>query len=162
MTRKKKIISYVLTIVVLVGGFLALRIPSWTRTYGLSEEVIAGERMPTAEETIRLYFYYRNRRDTQAARQLLTIHMAAQPEANLWSDSIEDWEGWLFVDHKIIEISPWAKNEPEETATVAGFHVEDCEDYLWASLATDSWNLGYELRRTDVNHPWRINSIGNG
>lgn len=43
MTRKKKIISYVLTIVVLVGGFLALRIPSWTRTFGLPREVIQGE-----------------------------------------------------------------------------------------------------------------------
>lgn len=138
MTRKKKIISYVLTIVVLVGGFLALRIPSWTRTYGLSEEVIAGERMPTAEETIRLYFYYRNRRDTQAARQLLTIHMAAQPEANLWSDSIEDWEGWLFVDHKIIEISPGRRMSRKKPRPLRAFMLKTVRiicGLLWQQTA---------------------------
>ena len=52
--KKKKVLIWGAVIVMLVGGFLALRIPSWTRTYGLSEDVIAGERMPTAEETIRL------------------------------------------------------------------------------------------------------------
>lgn len=159
MTRRKKIILWAIVIVALVGGFLALRIPSWTRTYGLSEDVIAGERMPTAEETIRLYFYYCNRRDEQAARQLLTIHMAAQPEAFALDESVENW---LFVDHKIRDIYPWDDNEPEESATVMGFCVEDCEDYLRASLSSDSRCLDYELKRTDVNSPWRIYSIGNG
>ncbi|MDY4954795.1 MAG: hypothetical protein SO073_09150 [Candidatus Onthomonas sp.] len=157
--KKKKVLIWGAVIVMLVGGFLALRIPSWTRTYGLSEDVIAGERMPTAEETIRLYFYYCNRRDEQAARQLLTIHMAAQPEAFALDESVENW---LFVDHKIRDIYPWDNNEPEESATVMGFGVEDCEDYLWASLASDSRSLDYELRRADVNSPWRIYSIGNG
>ena len=159
MTNKRNVIIGAIIIVVLVGGFLALRVPSWNQTYGLSEDVIAGERMPTAEETIRLYFYYCNRRDEQAARQLLTIHMAAQPEAFALDESVENW---LFVDHKIRDISPWDDNGPEENATVMGFCVEDCEDYLWASLASDSRSLGYELRRADVSSPWRIYFISNG
>ena len=74
MTRKKKIVIWIVVIAALLGGFLAFRIPSWTRTYGLSQEVLAGDRAPTAEETIRLYFYYSNRQNWEKAKKLLGAH----------------------------------------------------------------------------------------
>ena len=66
------------------------------------------------------------------------------------------------MGHELLSIEPWDNNESEETATVMGFNVEEREGYLWTSPMSYNWNLGYELRRADVNHPWRIYFIGNG
>ena len=47
MTRKKKIAIWAAVLAVLIGIVVALRLVGWNQTYGLSAEVIAGERTPT-------------------------------------------------------------------------------------------------------------------
>ena len=165
MTRKKEIIIRTAVIVVLVGGFLALRIPSWTQTYGLPEDVIAGERMPTAEETIRLYFYCCNRRDFQRAEQLVTKSDVDEEESGLLGE-IESILNWLLMDQKILAIdSPYASSDGENsegTATEVIVSVQEADGFLWVSPLTEKWDLEYKLVRADVNSPWQIDEIGTG
>ena len=152
MTRRKKIITWAIVIVVLVGGFLALRVSSWNQTYGLSEDIIAGETEPTAEETIRLYFYYSNRCSHDAANQLLTKECNRAFLDHAW------WQ-----DLKLVKIS-----EPEKSARAEGVYqavdieVEYNERGVWASLK-ENRNTGYfnaVVVRENENTPWRIQSMG--
>ena len=165
MTRKKKIVIWMTVIVVLVGCFLALRIPSWTRNYGLPEEVIAGERMPTAEETIRLYYYYCARRDFQKTEQLVTESGMDERGSSLLEE-IESIVNWLLMDHKILAIESlyvFSDGEnSEETATEVIVSVQEAEGILWVSPITEKCYFEYKLVRVDRDHPWQIDEIGTG
>ena len=155
MTRKKKVMIWVTVIVVLVGAITALRVSSWNRTFGLSQEVIAGERTPTAEETIRLYFYYSNRRDRDAVEQLLTDHCVHVFSAHTW------WEDLELVE--IEDAGTWESSDK----------IED-DDRVWYYFATYNHSIVHALKQETSNSrsylfilvqekkngPWKIKSIG--
>lgn len=155
MTRKKKVMIWVTVIVVLVGGFLALRIPSWNQTYGLPREVIAGERMPNAEETIRLYFYYSNRRNHKAVEQLLQ-----SPHVNIFAH-----HAW-WDDLKIVSIDDGdTYHNAEEWGNayeVIEYEVTFNEGFLRVSSEEkkSSDYDGFILIQKEKGDPWKIDSIG--
>lgn len=165
MARRKKIIIWAVVIVVLVGGFLALRISSWTRTYGLSQEVIQGEKAPTAEETIRLYFYYGNRNHFDEQKKLLTEEEATNSDMIEESNgalmtALEHGKDWLLKDVELINVRELEVSDGEDSTLVQEFKVETSEDYLRAPKETVMWSLIYRMVRTDDNRPWRIDEIG--
>lgn len=155
MKRKKKIIIWVAIIVVLIGGFLTLRIPSWTRTFGLSEDVIAGKTEPSAEETIRLSFYYPQHNNYEEEVQLYTkseVKFSAR-----WAYFMD----WLFKDAKLVEVQAIQSEDPKHKQC---FDVMYNEDTFWVSDQKDSntVDVEYDLVRENADSPWRINYIGSG
>lgn len=175
--RKKKIVIWVTVIVVLVGCFLALRIPSWTRNYGLPEEVIAGEAEVSAEDTIRLYLYYKNHSDPQNAYRFLTNDLRHFYESLDQSDAaldggvsivpaaVQNTLNRIFItDIKLVELEP-LESEPNETRK--HFHVVYNVGTLWVPSWTNedtTVDVVFDLMRVrgDGNSPWRIYAIGNG
>ena len=168
MTRKKKTIIWIAVIVVLVGGFLALRIPSWNQTYGLPEDVIAGERIPTAEETIRLYFYHWNRLNDNQGDSLLTDELTKEIQIHDENYFISRILGgiksvvkWFLEDEKIASIDTWTEESEEVDVNRAEFLVDSYSGYLWEKKG-NSYLTVYELVRENTTSPWRINSFGDG
>lgn len=165
MKIKRKKIIWIVVAAVLLAGFLAIRIASLSQTFGLPEEVIAGERMPTAEETIRLYYYYCARRDFQKTEQLITESGADERESSLLEE-IESIVNWLLMDHKILAIdSPYVFSDgenSEETATEVIVSVQEAEGILWVSPITEKCYFEYKLVRADRDHPWQIDEVGTG
>lgn len=155
LKKKKKILIWAAVIVILVGGFLALRIHSWNQTYGLPREVIAGERMPNAEETIRLYFYYSNRHNRKGVEQLLTnSHNHIFSGHHLWDDlkivRIEYDEKW---DHA----KEWGN-----AYEVIEYEVTFNEGFLRVSSEEkkSSDYDGFILIQQEKGRAWKIDSIG--
>ena len=161
MTRKKKIVIWIVVIAALLGGFLALRIPSWTRTYGLSQEVLAGDRVPTAEETIRLYFYYCNRMDWDKTSALITD--TDRTETKWWSN-LEACLNWFFLDDELFSVhaSTYETYEKAEEATRMLATVEEAHGVLRVTPLTEKESNCYYMVREDVNSPWKIDEIGTG
>ena len=147
MTRKKKAMIWAAVIAILVGGFLALRIPSWTRTYGLSEEVIAGERTPTAEETIRLYFYYCNRQDSSSVYQLLT------EEYREYKEWIADDEPvfWLFKPFAVIE-DVLREELPNWLTDTKLLEITQRSAYTRDNHETEEWGGVYRVIEYEVDY----------
>lgn len=166
MTRRKKIILWAIVIVALVGGFLALCLSSWNQTYGLPEEVIAEEKMPTAEETIRLYFYDKNRGSKTKMYQLLTNEYRHTCEGHDKSNAAlgcEESEIFtpIIQDIRLLSVEDRTL-EPSENRR--DFNVVYNEGTLWASAKRNenTVDIDFDLVRMGADKPWRINSIGNG
>ena len=163
MKIKRKKIIWIVVVAVLLAGFLAIRIASLSKTFGLPEEVIAGERMPTAEENVRLYYYYCARRDFQKTEQLITESGMDERESSLLEE-IESIVNWLLMDHKILAIESlymFSDGEnSEETATEVIVSVQEAEGILWVSPITEKCYFEYKLVRVDRDHPWQIDEIG--
>ena len=162
MTRKKKIVIWIVVIAALLGGFLAFRIPSWTRTYGLSQEVLAGDRAPTAEETIRLYFYYCNRQNGEKVQQIL----GAKCEDVISESYFEDLK--ILGALKLLEIQDsGAWETPEEIGAfyqVRDYYVTYNQSLLYASSRETAGSECYRfiLAQERQDGPWMIYSIGDG
>ena len=162
MTRKKKIAIWTAVLAVLIGIVVALRLVGWNQTYGLSAEVIAGERTPTAEETIRLYFYYSNRQNWEKAKKLLGAHC----DDVLSEGYFEDLN--MLGALKLLEIQDDGVWEtPEEIGTyyqVWDYNVTYNQSVLYAA----SWETRksecsrFILAQERQDGPWMIYSIGHG
>lgn len=157
MTRKSKIVIWVAVLAVLLGGFLALRIHSWNQTYGLSQDVIEGTVEPSAEETIRLYFYYSNRRNHKAVEQLLQ-----SPHVNIFAH-----HAW-WDDLKIVSIDDGDTyhnaGEWGNAYEVVTYEVDFNEGFLVVS-SKEGKNSDYDtftLIQKEKGDPWKIESIGKG
>lgn len=162
MNRKKKIFIWMVIIVALVSGLLAFRISSWNQTFGLSQEVISGTIEPSAEETIRLYFYHSNRQDKDGVRQLLAKNCTAD---------CYDWfmgPNYFFENLKLVKIGSFSTwDNPKEVGDV--YRVEECQviynqSILHASQkeTNASENYRFILVQEKKGGAWKIYSIGKG
>ena len=160
---------------IVAGTVLVFRIPSWVRTFGLSQEVIAGEVEASAEDTIRLYLYYENHSDSQNAYRFLTNDLrhfyesidqsnaALEGGGNLVPAEVQDTLNRIFItDVKLLELKPL-----ELTETRKHFNVVYNEGMLWVPSWTNAdttVDVTFDLIRVrgDGNSPWRIYAIGNG
>lgn len=162
MTRKKKIAIWAAVLAVLIGIVVALRLVGWNQTYGLSAEVIAGERTPTAEETIRLYFYYCNRQNGEKVQQIL----GAKCEDVISESYFEDLK--ILGALKLLEIQDsGAWETPEEIGAfyqVRDYYVTYNQSLLYASSRETAGSECYRfiLAQERQDGPWMIYSIGHG
>lgn len=162
MTRRKKIVVWVVIIVVLVGGLLALRISSWNQTFGLPQDVIAGKVEPSAEETVRLYFYYRNRCDHNAAKQLETDRLQTTDSEQAFGDHAF-WDDLKLLSIKHINTYSDAK-EWGNAYKVMIYEADFNEGVLYVSSkgTKDSDFDSFIMIQAKKGDPWKIDSIGKG
>ena len=177
MKCRKRILTWAIAIGIVAGTVLVLRIPSWVRTFGLSREVIAGEVEVSAEDTIRLYLYYKNHSDPQNAYRFLTNDLRqfyeSLDQSNAALDggvsvvpaAVQNTLNRIFrTDITLVELEP-LESEPNETRK--HFHVVYNVGTLWVPSWTNedtTVDVVFDLMRVrgDGNSPWRIYAIGNG
>lgn len=160
--KKRRILILLIAIVVGLVGIVGLRINSWNQTFGLTENVITGEKLPNAEETIRLYFYYSNRQNWEKAKKLLGAHC----DDVLSEGYFEDLN--MLGALKLLEIQDDGVWEtPEEIGTyyqVWDYNVTYNQSVLYAA----SWETRksecyrFILAQERQDGPWMIYSIGHG
>lgn len=153
---KKRIIIWTAIGIVLIGAITALRVSSWNRTFGLSQEVIEGTAEPSAEETIRLYFYYSNRRNRKAVGQILNQHCEDMLSGS-WLDDLE------LLEMK--DAGAW--ESPEEMGDVYqvwDYYVTYNQSILYAPKREtgNSESFRFVLVQEKKNGPWKIATIGHG
>lgn len=137
----------------------ACRLESDVRPFRRSNR---GERTPTAEETIRLYFYYSNRQNWEKAKKLLGAHC----DDVLSEGYFEDLN--MLGALKLLEMQDDGVWEtPEEIGTyyqVWDYNVTYNQSVLYAA----SWETRksecyrFILAQERQDGPWMIYSIGHG
>ena len=143
--KKKKWLTGIIVIVVIIGIVAGMRISSHLRTFGLSKSVLQGEQTPDAEETVRLCIYYVNRGQEEQANQLML-------------DGCERYEPKTLPDVKLLSIEPWDSNAELEQ----GFHVVYNWRTFWAPWWKDDRTNDIDFQLVQQDGGWKIKSIGNG
>lgn len=160
MTRRKKIVVGVVIIVVLVGGLLTLRISSWNQNFGLSEDVIAGKVEPSAEETVQLYFYYRNRSDHNAAKQLETDRLQTTDKQVFDSHAFGDDLKLINVEYISTTYSRVKKWENAYKVTMYEANFNEGSVYVSSKVSESSKYFRFTLIQAKKGGLWKIDSIG--
>ena len=165
---KRKIPVGRIVLILAIVAFVSLIFYNKNKDFGLSREAKNLERQLTAEETIRLYFYYCNRRDASADSLVLDNSLADNGDCQLldstpWFDDV----AWLFKDICLIEVNELlTKDQPNDLGVYQekAFQVIYNVNYFKATKKESDYtvNTGFVLVREEQDSAWEIIIIGNG
>ena len=158
MKKKFSVITPYIPLLVIVIAFVIVIFYNKNKDFGLSNEAINAEKQLSAEETVRLYFYYSNRRD-DSADNLLDDSLADDEYRILESVSIFD--DIYLID--IEEVSTEYRSDELDVYEKKSFIAKFNQRFFIASKSENENtidNIEFVLVQQEKDSPWKIVSIG--
>jgi len=158
MKKKFSVITPYIPLLVVVIAFVIVIFYNKNKAFGLSNEAINEEKQLSAEETVRLYFYYSNRRDNSADNLL--------DDRLFYGGSLLSSVS-LFEDIKLIyleELSTEKSPNEREVYEIKTFQVKfNCSFFIASGKESENTiDISFELIKQESDSPWKIISMGNG
>jgi|GEM_PF-944736 len=159
MKKKFSVITPYIPLLVIIIAFVIVIFYNKNKDFGLSNDAINAEEQLSAEETVRLYFYYSNRRD-DSVDSILNDNLADYEYRILKSVSIFDDIYLIDVKELSTEYSPNERGVYE----IKTFHAKYNYSFFIASgkESENTIDFDFELIKQESDSPWKIVSIGNG
>jgi len=154
----KKKLSVIIPLSVIAIAFIFVIFYNRNEDFGLSNDAINAEKQLSAEETIRLYFYYSNRKDDSVSNIL---------DDSLVYDDLPLSSVSLVEDINLIHLEELlTENSPNELGVyeIKTFQVKfNCSFFIASGRESeDTVDIGFVLVKQESDSPWKIVSIGNG
>lgn len=151
--KMKKIIPIVTVLILCV--MVVMIFNNKRNTFDLSDEIIQQPKEMTAEETIRLFFYYYNR-GSDKVKELIDI-----------DGEIEFLKASLLEDVRLIDVKYLrTENHPKDynVYEVQYFNVMFNQSILHASkeVKYNTIDIGFRLVKEEKGSKWKIVWMGNG
>lgn len=143
----------IIAVILIVCGLAITIVTNKSKTYGLPEDVIKGDKELTAEETIRLFFYYYNR-NSDKLDQIIDIPGGLEfPPASLLENVY-----LIEINHLLTE----NRSDEQDLNEVQYFNVKYNIYLLYASRIERPETVDVDFTMVKRNSKWVIVSIGNG
>ena len=158
MKKKFSVITPYIPLLVIVIAFVIVIFYNKNKAFGLSNEAINEEKQLSAEETVRLYFYYSNRRDDSADNLLDdSLFYGGSPLSSVS----------LFEDIKLIYLEELStEKSPNERGVyeIKTFQVKfNCSFFIASGKESENTiDVNVVLVKQESDSPWEIIAIGNG